>query len=48
LTNEIEYYMQQWSYIKIRQAKKKNLKIKRWFISCFVTNSHRLSWTAKK
>jgi hypothetical protein len=26
LTNEIEHYMQQWSYIKIRQAKKK-LKI---------------------
>ena len=24
LTNEIEHYMQQWNYIKIRQAKTKN------------------------
>jgi len=24
LTNEIEHYMQQWSYIKIRQTKKNN------------------------
>ena len=28
LTNEIEHYMQQWSYIKIRQAKKKIKKLK--------------------
>jgi hypothetical protein len=27
LTNEIEYYMQQWSYIKIRQTKKKIKKL---------------------
>jgi hypothetical protein len=26
LTNEIEHYMQQWSYIKIRQAKKNKIK----------------------
>jgi hypothetical protein len=25
LTNEIEHYMQQWNYIKIRQAKTNNL-----------------------
>jgi hypothetical protein len=26
LTNEIEHYMQQWNYIKIRQAKTKKLR----------------------
>ena len=34
LTNEIEHYMQQWNYIKIRQTKKKKIKI---FIFMFCT-----------
>jgi hypothetical protein len=41
LTNENwALHMQQWNYIKIKQAKKNNNMMS-------VTNSHRLSWTTK-
>jgi hypothetical protein len=50
LNNEIEPYMQQWNYIKTRQAKTRKFD---YLFSCSVvsmgvTNSHTLSWSGKK